>query len=306
MKDKYDIRPNNIIYKEMIAVYSTKPDRAKKVFDEYLQRIDHKEVKPETSTFRAYLDIFSSVGDIKGMKSVVKIMKEYGIEIDVNIVTDIMNGYLIGGNPQKALKTCNNYISKKGNSSKMGIVLGLKCQALNAMIHKLSDNELDKKHTLYADLENTIYHQFVEYGVGNMHYKNAQYLLESAISIYNDNPIRIAEIFESFVHQKWIKYRHDTDTNVVLLCSFSWISAKFVLKHIMTSKLNELLISHDKLIIVIGDKDEMKGLIINELLSYKPSIKCECDETDKTRLIVLKSALLRYLNDSKPNNSNCV
>ena len=161
MKHKYDIRPNNIIYKELIAVYSTKPDRAKKVFDEYLQRIDHKEVKPETSTFRAYLDIFSSVGDIKGMKSVVKIMKEYGIDIDVNIVTDIMNGYLIGGNPQNALKTCNNYISKKGNSSKIGIVLGLKCQSLNEMIHKLSDNELDKKHTLYADLENTIYHQFV-------------------------------------------------------------------------------------------------------------------------------------------------
>eukprot|EP01084_Bolivina_argentea_P171004 296278_1 len=306
MKGEYGINPDNGLYKEMIIIYalSHKTDRAQKIFDEYLYRIKKKELKLDWNVFKAYLNAFSSVGDIKGMKNAFKIIQNNGIHINSAIISDIMNGYLIGGHPEKTIRTFNEYVTS-GQFTKMVNMLHIKCKALCEMIQNeaCNKNNFDRKYELYSELLDTIYNEFPKYGA-KISYRTTLCQLQGAIAVYGNDNKEVIGIFESLVDKKYISYIvYYEDINIFGI-DLHWpisVLAKFVLEYCIRFKLNELLSVNDYFVIVVGKglhsggKDNKKGKfgewVVNELLTYKPAIKCKYDENNKGRLIVSKSDL---------------
>lgn len=311
MKEKYKINPTDSIYAKMINIYSKshKINRAQKIFSEYLKNIQSNESNASFVVFNAYLNSFCSIGDIKGMKMAFKLMQEYKIKINAEIIGNIMNGYLIGCYPQKSLRTFNQFTAKNNEieqykKSEMKYLLNIKCKAL----HKMIENECDKNEQfkLYSDLKYIIFYQFDEY---KLSVRSIRCLLESAICLFDKkNPIKIVQIFESLVNEnriKYLKYYQDLDIFAIDLHDFGPVSAKFVLSYCIQYKLKELIKDKDTLIIIVGKglhtqgkKNKhcmMREFVINELLTYTPPINCKQDTNNKGRLFIQKNELLPYL-----------
>ena len=312
MKEKYKINQTDSIYADMIKIYSKshKIDRASKIFSEYLQKLNNNELPASFIVFRAYLNAFCSVGDTKGMKKAFKLMQSYKIKPNADIMGCIMNGYLIGcqPEPQKSLKTFKKFIAKYKaiNKSEMRYMLNIKCRALHKMIESESDET--EKYKLYADLEKTIFCEFDEYNV-TVRATNIRSLLESAICLFgNKEPLRVVQLFESLVSEnriEYMKYCEDLSAFVIDLHEFGCVSAKFVLSYCIKYKLKQLMDGKDALVVVCGQglhsegstnkQGVMREFVMNDLLTYKPPIHCTLDVHNKGRLIIHRNELLSQL-----------
>eukprot|EP01083_Nonionella_stella_P173942 601618_1 len=314
MKHTYAIQPDNATYKEMIRVYakSEKTERAEKIFNEYLEKVRNKELKPLANVFRAYLNVFSLVGDIKGMKHAFKVLQQHGMKVNAAIIGDVMSGYLIGGHPDKSIQTLRTYIAS-GGCPKTCMLLDRKCNALTQMIQNESVDHVEEKQALYAELQNTIHVECKQYHTWIPNHVKARCLLASAIALYGDDTMRIVEVFESLKDQGSISdmvYVEEMQTFAINLHLLNDMTcAKFMLFYCITFKWKELVSVNDYFAIVVGKglhskrENKKKGkfgeFIANELLAYTPPIKCINQTQDKGILIVNKQDLLTYINEQK-------
>ena len=108
MENTYNVKPNIFMYTEMISVYSNsnKPDQAINTFNQCLSSFldiddgEHKEMLP---LFGAYLNIFSRIGDLKGMNHAIKLIRKYNHKINVIMYGDLMRGCIVARKPYKAI-----------------------------------------------------------------------------------------------------------------------------------------------------------------------------------------------------------
>lgn len=318
MKDKYKIQPNNLIYQDMISIYSKsdKLDRIDKLFTEYLMKLNKQELRADARTFRCYFRAFSFRGDTKKMKSILKVMNEYKVSPN-SLISDIMNGYLNANKPQKSIEIFNKYINKPEMSDNMTSLFIMKCKALNQMIK--NESHFDTKQELYKELENLIFHQYKDYGIKILD-GHIAIILEAVINVYNErDPDKIMHVFKSFKDKNLIcykSYEKDKDCNALDLHPLrNWNVQKFVLRYVIEKELNEFISLNGTLHIIvgkgihsIGEKNRKRLRIrekmiecgslsqgvIEELLSYKPPIRCKYDENNVGVLLIEPSQLTAY------------
>ena len=305
MTQKYGLKPENNLYCEMISVYSIQHqiESATDIFNDWLHRVNTGELQPVIVVFNAYLNGFSRIGDMDGMQKVMKLITEYGLELDHNAMADIMRGCLRMNDHKACLKAFQQCIDS-GYRPNMSM-MALKCVALTRCIKDTDD--YNEKQNIYMRLVDTLNNQLTFYGL-KMVSRLAGTQLDAAINLYENEPLKVVEVFESLVERGLIGYQNckgDIDLHM-----FSLTQARFILRYLFGFRLNELMKDDmDELIIVTGKgihtpgdkgKDGMNGrmrqFVITELESWSPFISCRICKENKGTVAIKRDSLLPYLN----------
>ena len=309
MLNKYNIKPDKFVLVEMLMIYARTEqiDKARILFDEYIQRVQNGELQVDAYVFHAYLNGFSRIGDIKGIQDVTKLMKQYNIELDEYMVSDIMRGFLIAEKYDKCLKTLQSYIDN-GNIPNVHM-MAMKCMALSNIILDMKRNRksFKEKYEIFDQIK-SIPNEFKQYGL-----KMQQFIvsiqLSSAIYLYHDNhPMEIVHLFRRFVEKKLIGYKQYDENDNNYLLSFRMlhpVHAQFILRYLFAFRIGEILNSvgdeKDKIKIIVGKgkgskhgAQKMGPFIMKELLSWKPPIQSYVDEKNEGQIIIDKQQIMPY------------
>eukprot|EP01083_Nonionella_stella_P021663 60024_1 len=306
----YGLVPNEICYTEMISVCarSHHKEHADQLFAEYLEKVENDILPASLATFSAYLHVFSSLGDIGGMEYVLNIIQDYRFKYDAIIVGMMMDTYYNARDGRKALDVCDKYVD--GHLIKFNpTLITLKCLALYALLthDERVMNNFETKQTIYSQLVQTIYEDINGYKL-QMNSYIISIQLSAAIALYHDvNPMKIVELFETLVNDRWIGYMKGN--TAIDLHLFTKTQAQFVLRYLIGFKLKDIMaVTKNRQIIIITGKGKgtegdgnlqhsLKRFIEDELLTYQPTINCMSSnkENDSGILIVKKSTLLLHL-----------
>ena len=305
MTQQYELKPHNTLYCEMISVYSIQHqmESATEIFNDWLDRVNKGELEPIIVVFNSYLNGFSRMGDMDGMQKVMKLITEYGLELDHSSMADVMRGCLRMNDHKGCLKVFQQCIDSgyRPNISMMA----LKCVALTKCIKDTDD--YNEKQNIYLRLLDTLNNQLTFYGLKIMP-RIAITQLDAAIYLYESEPMKIVEVFESLVERKLIGYQNCEGH--IDLHMYSLTQAKFILRYLFGFKLNELMKDDmEELIIVTGkgihtpgDRGKraiggrMRQFVMTELGSWSPLISCEICKENKGTVVIKRDSLLPYLN----------
>eukprot|EP01084_Bolivina_argentea_P204135 348563_1 len=308
---KYNITPTSYLYTEMISVYakSNQKRKAIKLFEQFSEKLKNKQIKFDVTTFHAYLTIFTQNGDINGMEQALILMKSFNISLNKLFVTEIMNGYIRGRKPKRAIDIFNAVVGRYISINDMDIkgkepMLELKCIALCYIMKDDQNiwNNLEKKKSLYDEILMTM-DRLMQYGhKANFSFYHAKTLLFAAIVMYSDNnPMEIVTMFEDLVNGGYIMY--EQSENEIDLYRFELIQVQFILRYVI----GNIKDNNKDLLFNVGmskhnfsDTNNMlklKQFVIKELLTYEPPIRCKKEKNNEGRLCVNKEELASYVND---------
>eukprot|EP01084_Bolivina_argentea_P289677 497470_1 len=293
-------------YTEMICVYSRamQPAKATIIFKEYLQRVDNHEFQSNIAILGAYLNVFSNVADVNGMDTALELIKRRKIEINVVLISTMMNGYVKAKKPKLALDIWNRWMHEK--STPHEVCLALKCMALVQIIEieNKTANDFQIKLKAYNELQQTT-EDLKKYGF-QMNTIFAHCQLTAAIHLfYNVEPMQIVQVFDKL--SKWVGYMTPRCKNTIDLHGYNLLEAQFLLRLVFGFRLKDILTTDAEMLTVIVGKghhakrSELKGnlrdFIMEELMKYEPSIGCMIDEDNSGRLLITKDQYLPYLKD---------
>eukprot|EP01084_Bolivina_argentea_P244586 409708_1 len=167
MENSYHIKPNNAIYSAMILVYSNSNqfDKAKTKFKEWMFIRNEFDKKKEDSfsVFAAYLNVFSNMGNLDAMSSVIQTMSKYKHKVNISIYQDLMSGALIAQKPTKVIEYFQR-LKTKNKFKPNEIILDIKANALLNCIKINKEMLFKKKLQIYYQLTKHIKFEYIKYG----------------------------------------------------------------------------------------------------------------------------------------------
>eukprot|EP01084_Bolivina_argentea_P101103 181330_1 len=312
LRYQFQLEPGTEYYSEMISVYAKahQIEAAKNIFTEYKHKVDNKEFEPHAVTFGAYIDAFSSVGDVNGMVDSIKLFKKYMGGLDIIATANIMEGFNNCRLPRKAMQVFNEWIDQGLKPNRA--MLKLKCIAHANIIkddEDIRDNFAVKLKEYNELLQIVDANCKMERNVIDPQLFTIQ--LFAAIALYHDvNPMEIVKIFEQMVENNNIGYTSRNKQQFAIdLHLFLPLHAQFILRYLIGFKLKEIfyLSKSHKVIMITGKGKHAEGtsneqyslqtFVQQELLRYNPPIKAIPSVTNTGQLEIEKSELLPYLHD---------
>ena len=310
MENTYNIEPNNFICTEMISVYSkaNKPKKGIAVFNKWINTLNEfdKENTRNTTVFGAYLNIFSRIGDLKGMNKAIKLIKKYKYQLNVVMYDDLMRGFIVARSPNKAIKFYKKLIKDELKPSLTTV--HLKGVALLHIIRNDETMGFDDKLKIYKKLKSHNKKEYIKYGLQPTPFA-ASFELTAAIALYhNVRPQKIMAIFEKLMlREDGIGYKIEGRNSSIDFHHFEHLAVQFMLRYVIGYKLDELDFNenNDLAIIVGKGKHSQKGgieqsysikqFVIDELKKFDPPILPRIDHSNKGRIFISRDQLIPYL-----------
>ena len=291
MINQYNLEPNEAAYSAMMTIYSLSQEKEKatRLLNEYVSK--HPEnIRGHNGIFSPYINVFSKLGDIKGMKKAIKLCSENGLKFDNQIIVAILKVYYQNGKYDKIIQIVNDWISRKKNDRPSRQIFFYKLIALSHMI-KQCQKGFEAKKKIYDKLVNTLYIELKKYQI-ELDPLLVKPHLNGAIFLYSDHdPQQIVQVFESLMKKNLIGYmlydekkrQKSIDLHVNDLTD-----AQFIIRYIFAYKLNDIIQKDQDYVCIVTGKGRhtwtkgkgtgqgaMQKFIIQELLSWDPPINAE-------------------------------
>eukprot|EP01083_Nonionella_stella_P300471 1025983_1 len=318
----YKIKPNEILYTEIISVYSKalQKDKAIKMFKEYQKTIRNKELKYHFPTFAAYLTVFTRCGDLQGMHGVVEMIKTNGGYMNEIIYGDMMRGYITADEFEQTLETFDDMIRNEIKPTFTHLFLKI------VALFRSMDRDKDiltkaEKIQLHKDIEYELNNELSFYGVKMNPLLANVYLGATLVAYYDVDPMHIVKVFRRLCERKLMVYlRTNKDGTISIdLSGFHFAEAQFIMRYILAFEIDQIVKRNQEkgceiVSVFVGSnahvtvnnikKNDLKCLVMNDLLNYDPRIQAVRSEEDEQRIDIHMDQLLTYVNNMNTSGTN--
>ena len=323
MRDRFHLDPPPSLYAQVIRQYSNADHREKavQIFNEYLQRLQRRELAVHPPIFSAYLNIFSSCGDLEGIHSALDILKEHGIDCNHRvIITIIVSGHYNAREHRKCIELIDEWI-QNGNVPDSNL-LRFKCAALSRILQ--DESTFPQKQKIYRRLQDVIHRDLKDYGL-DITPKIASIYLIAAISLYhNVNPMEMVKLYHDLERRQFLKQYISSEfgtfsaSKEINVHFADILEAQFVIRYLFGYRLEEVMDNGDDEVIwiLVGKGKHSKGMgrnqgkmrqfVIKELSNWNPPLECKPHPFNHGLLSVDKRQLTPYLKRDRMSGMNAV